>query len=104
MKLNVHERLLLLNFLPKEGNLEDVKCLKELSAEVGFSKEDAEKIDLKKGAESNLYTWDVKKEEEKEVKLSENSVKLVEKVLKKLNDENKLQVQFISVYEKFVSR
>ena len=102
MKLNVHERLLLLNFLPKEGNFEDVRCLKELSKEIGFSPEEEERFSLKKDEKINQFTWDVKKEEEKEVKFTDNAFKLVEKVLKKLDEQNKLQVQFISVYEKFV--
>ena len=100
MKLNVLQRLMLLNVLPKEGNFVTLKIVRDLKNELSFSEEEHKKY---KFVESNgRVNWNPAAEQFKEVHIGEKATDIIVEALKKLDKEKKLREGHLTVYEKFV--
>ena len=101
MKLTILERLMLISVLPQEGNILTVKIVQDLKADASFSEEELEEheIVLSDGRvdwnpESNEYI--------KEIPFGPQAMKVIVESLEKLNSEEKLTEDFITLYEKFM--
>lgn len=99
MKLTVLERILLLNILPTEGDLTTITIVRELREALSFSEEEHKKAKLKTNAEGRI-TW--KDSFEKTVEIKGKALEIARHALNHLNDEKKLNVGHISLYEKIV--
>lgn len=89
MKLNVLERLLILNLdtLPQVGNIATLKIKQRLIMDVGFSEDDLRDYDIK--AEGGRITWDTSMAQDTEIEIGEQGLKLLLDALEKsesLND------------------
>jgi len=106
MKLNIQERIVLLQVLPAEGDFVTLKVLRDLRAVLGFSEEDHKKFKIETITDDEgkaSITWDFKVgAKETEVEMGDKAVEIVKESLKKLDEEKKLQPQHFSVYEKFI--
>lgn len=129
MKLEVFERLVLLNILPQQENFITLKLVRKLREALSFNEKEIADIDFKnhwrcpkctvvelapqviKCQECDTYmqpagqvTWDEDKAKDtvKEVHMGRKMQDLCEATLKKLNDEKKLEEHHMSLYEKFV--
>jgi len=100
MKLNVLERLMLLNMLPKEGSITVLKLLRVLKEELSFSEEENKALVFKQ--EDEQLMWNSEGDVVKDIKIGEIMTELIKKELKKLNDEEKLTDAHIDLYEKFM--
>ena len=105
MKLNVQERLMLLNILPKESDFITLKLVTKLQGELSFSEEEIKKLNFKSDVTKDgqpLKTWDIKQEVIIEIEIGEKMTEIISEQLKKLNDEKKLGFNHFSLNEKFI--
>ncbi len=129
MKLEVYERLVLMSILPQEDDFVTLKLSRKLRESLSFSEKEIADIDFKnhwrcpvcqkvelspdiiKCQTCGVYmkpagqvTWDEEKATGviKEIHMGAKMASLCASVLKKLNDEKKLQEQHMGLYEKFV--
>lgn len=103
MKVTILERVLLMGILPREGNVVDMNNSQNIRTAVEFSPEDLDKLKVvqtEKGME-----WDAEAANEigeKDVVVGVSGAELIKKTLKKLSDEEKLPMDALSLYRKFV--
>lgn len=102
MKLNVPERLSLLQVLPQEGNVVTLKILKDLASVLGLSEEEFKEFGIKR--DGDQATWNEKGGEEIEIALGEMATDIITETLVKLDRNNKLPQRCLSSYEKFVEK
>jgi len=100
MKLNVLERLLLLNLLPAEGSYTNLKLMRKAKENLSFTEEENGLLEFKQ--EADQVRWADNAVEDKEIDIGEIVTQIIVKKLKKLNDEEKLKSEHESLYEKFV--
>ena len=103
VKLNVKERLVVGMLLPKETSFVKWKIFNDLRNDLSLTEEEIKTIDMKDvptgGVNAN---WDAVPE--KEVVFGEIAEKAVIDALKKLDAQEKLLPEHISLYKKFVIR
>ena len=129
MKLNVFERIVLQNILPKEGDFITLKLVRKLKEGLAFSEKEIAEIEFKnqwkcskcqkaeiasempKCSDCGIYMqlggqvhWDDEKAKKvvKDVFMGSKMLALCESTLRKLSDENKLTEQHMSLYSKMV--
>jgi hypothetical protein len=100
MKLNIAERLMLLNILPPEGSITMMKLLRVLREELSFNEKENKALEFKQ--EDTMLLWKEDANIVKDVKIGEIMTELIKKELKKLNDEEKLTEAHIDLYDKFI--
>ena len=100
MKLEVLERILLLNLLPKEGDFITLKVIRDLQNALSFSEKEIKDLVLE--TKEGRVTWKPDKAVEKEIEIGEKATDVIVGALKKLNDDKKLTQEFFSIYEKFI--
>ena len=101
-KLNISERLTVMNLLPKEGSFITLKVIRDTVSILGIQDKEFKEFGVKQ--EGERVSWNSKGNEEKIIELGEKATDLIVEALKKLNEEKKLeQVQF-SLFEKFVDK
>jgi len=101
MKLKVLERLILLNILPSEGNYITLKIVRDLQNELSFS-EDEHKLFKFETQEDGSVKWDDETEQDKDVSVGEKARQMIVDILKKIDNEKKLTLKHMSLYEKFI--
>jgi hypothetical protein len=107
MKLEVHERIALLNILPKEGDFATLKTLRRAREMIGFSPDEVKMYGMSSGAgpDGKLQTsWDGKKAAEniKDCPVDEFTTNLIRDKLQELSKKRKLTDEYYSLYEKFI--
>jgi hypothetical protein len=100
MKLNVLERLLLLNILPHEGDFTTLKIVRKLREDLSFSEEEHVALEFKNDNEQ--VKWNSDSHVIKEVDLGKKAEDLIKVHLEKLNAEKKLTENYFELYEIFV--
>jgi len=103
VKLDVKERIVIGMLLPKEASFAKWKIFNDLRNVLSPTEEEARQINLKDlptgGVTAN---WDAVPE--KEIVFGEVAEKFIVDALKKLDEQEKLLPEHISLYEKFVIR
>ena len=107
MKLEVHERIALMQLLPTEGGYAALKTIRRAREMISFTPEEILFYEIKSGtgADGQPFTnWNPKKamEQVKEVPVDEFTTNLIRNVLAELERNEKITEQTISLYEKFV--
>ena len=102
MKLNVLERLLVLNLLPAEGSYTNLKLMRKAKENLSFTEDENKLLNFKQDGDS--LRWADNVVPDKEIDIGEIVTQIIVKALKKLNDEAKLKLEHMSVYEKFVEQ
>ena len=107
MKLEVHERIALLQLLPAEGTYAGLKAIRRAKEMLSFQQEEIEFQEISSGVgpDCNSFTnWNPTKamEQIKDVPVDEYITDLIRKSLAELEAEGKLNDQTLSLYEKFV--
>ncbi len=100
MLLSVFERVLLLNILPREGDFKTLKILRKLKDDLGFSEDELKALQFKQ--EGTKVEWRQEADTPKEVPVGEVAHGLIADILKKLDEQKKLQMEHMDLYEKFV--
>ena len=101
MELGVFERLILLNILPGEGDFTTLKIVRKMRESLSFTEEEHKALEFKQEDEGRVL-WKQKADKPKEISIGEKATDIIVGVLKKLNDDKKLQDQHYSLYEKFI--
>ena len=99
MKLNVVERILLLQILPKEGSYVTFKILADLKGLLAFNEKEIKEYGVIE--KEGRITW--KKTGDKEINFGEKVTEIVKDALKKLDEAGKINADNISLYEKFIN-
>jgi len=100
MKLNTLSRLILLNTLPKEGNIMTLKIVRELREELSFSEEEHKELNFRE--QDGKLSWDMITEDEKKIEIGEKATDVIVETLKKLDRENKLHEDHLPIWEMFI--
>jgi hypothetical protein len=101
MKLDILERLLLLNILPAEGNVVTLRIIQDLKTKLGFTEEEIKKVNLRQ--EEGRVAWD-DTTYVVEIPVGEKATDIIVAALNKMNGENKLTESHIPLYERFVEK
>lgn len=102
MELTILERLILSNLLPAQGNFVNLKLLRVVRENLSFTEEENKLLNFRQ--EGDQMKWNDGVVADKEIEIGEVVTQIIVKELKKLNDEEGLQNEQLSVYEKFVDR
>ena len=97
MKLNVLERIMLMQILPTEGNYITFKMLIELKSALTFSEKEYKDFGMTE--KDGQIMW--KKDTLKEITVGDKMKEVVKTALKKVDDEEKINNQLYSLFEKF---
>lgn len=101
MQLSVIERILLSQLLPVEGNFTNLKLIRQVKEELSFTEEENQK--LKFVQKDTQVIWNPVADLIKEIIFGEVVLKLIKDTLIKLDQEEKLTDQHMSLYEKFIT-
>ena len=99
MRLSVNDRIILLGIIPQQGDFTTLKIIRDMREELSFSEED-HKI-LKFRQEETMVYWE-EGLEDKEINFGEKATDIIVDAFKKLNDQKKLRIEHMELYEKFV--
>lgn len=103
MKLNVMERMVVLQVLPAESNFVTLKIVRDLQQNlIGFSEAELKDFEIKQ-LEDGRVSWNVKGAEPKEIKIGEKATEIIVEAFKELDKQNKLTPTHLDAYEKFVT-
>ena len=102
MKLTVFERMMLLPILPKESNFVTLRIIRTLTESVGLNEKEFKEFGVVQ--EGDQIKWNPKGNEEREIEIGEKATDIIIEALKKLDKDDKLTGQHISLYEKFVEK
>ena len=100
MELSVRERLMTLGLLPKESNFVTLKVTRDIENELSFSEKELADYEIVVNAGS--CTWNQDKVKDKKINIGLAGLEIIRKELKKLDDENKLTKDHLSLCEKFL--
>ena len=101
VKLNLAERFEALKLLPAQGNFATLKIVGDLRTSLAPSEEEFELFELKQVGDQII--WDAKAGAvEVEISMGNKAADLIKDGLKKLDEQELLGAQHITLYEKFV--
>lgn len=103
MLLSITERVLLMGILPREGNIITINNSQNIRTVIQFSSEELDALKIVQ-TEKGMQ-WDAEAATEigeKDVVIGVSGADLIKTTLKKLSDEEKLPIDAISLYRKFV--
>jgi len=104
-KLNIVERIALLNILPLEGNVVTLKIIRDLQSNLSFSEEEMKRFKMKnirRPDGSTFAVWDADSDETKEFEIGDVANNIIVERLKFLEGQKKLRMEMLTLYEKFV--
>jgi len=100
MKLNVIERLMCLQLLPRTGNIGTLKCVARADDMLGLSDEEIKDFEfVNDGAQMK---WNAKGQEDTELPLGSEAKKLIIQKLMEMDKKELLEARHISLYDKFI--
>jgi hypothetical protein len=100
VKLNVLERVLLMNMLPQKGNLVTCRAVNNVGKQLTITKEETAEYEIKN--ENGMTLWNEAGRTEKEFDIPPSSIKAIRDILYKLDEEEKLPANSVSLCEKFL--
>jgi hypothetical protein len=100
MILDFKERITLLQILPKEGSYVTIKILMDLRAALAFSEEEIKDCNISENKEDMTIMWE--KSVDKDVDIGEKATEIICNVLKKIDEEERVNDQNITLFEKFI--
>jgi hypothetical protein len=105
MKLNILERLMLLNVLPPEGDLRTMRIVHDLRMALALSQQEMTdwgvENQVDEAGKPTGVIWDDAKVQDAEIDVAGEKTALIVEALKKLDSEKKLTAQHLSLCEKF---
>lgn len=100
MILSTFDRLILLNTLPKEGDITTLRIIRKLREDLSFSEEEHKALAFKQ--EGGKMMWQSEADKLKEVEVGDKAKEIIRNRLKELNEQKKLTEEHLPLYEKFV--
>jgi hypothetical protein len=107
MKLEVHERLAILNILPKEGDYASLKTIRRAREMMSFTPEERttyEFVEKPTADGRTITTWNSVSAAEniKDVPVDEYTTNIIRDALQAMSKKHKLTDEYYSLYEKFI--
>ena len=99
MKLSVGGRLILLGVIPQQGDFTTLKIVRNMRDDLSFSEEEHKKLEFRQEGEMTYWKEGL---EDKEINFGEKATDIIVDAFKKLNDQKKLRIEHMELYEKFV--
>jgi len=99
MKLNLNERFAILQIIPQEGSFATLKIINDLK--MALAPSEAEHKEFGIAQEGEMLKWNLKGQEEREIKIGEMASDMIVVALKKLDEDKKLTQNQFTIYEKF---
>jgi len=99
MKLSVGDRLILLGVIPQQGDFTTLKIVRNMRDELSFSEEEHKILKIRQ--EGEMMFWE-EGLEDKEINFGEKATDIIVDAFKKLNDQKKLRIEQMELYERFV--
>lgn len=100
MELSVLERGLLLNVLPREGNLWTLKVVHELRMALGFDEAELEALDFRPTPDGQGQMWN-DTVAPKEIAVGEKAKKIILEGIADLDKKSKLTMEYLPLCERF---
>ncbi len=101
MLLKLRDRLGVLGVLPKEGDFLTLKIIRKLQDELSFTEEEIKELEI---VQSNgQIKWSAEKDVGKEIEIGEKANDVIVLALSKLNDQKKLQLEHMDIYDMFIN-
>lgn len=106
VKLNVGERINLLNMLPAEGDFSLLRISREVSKVIGLSDEELKKFNVVSKIVDgvNNYSWYEEGNKDVELEIGPRAFSMICDVLEKKDKDKKLLMNQYTLYEKFVEK
>lgn len=102
MKLNIYERIVLVNVLPEKGSFETVKMIDALRNLLYPSEKEIKQFEIVQ--EDKSLKWNKKAMEEKELPFTVMEKAFIIKEFEKLSKSELLTVDHYKIYQKFVEK
>ena len=102
MKLEVFDRINLLNIMPAEGNIVTLRVVNELREALSFSEKELADASIKQDSEGRIV-WNPSAGVVKDVEIGDTAKGIIKAALQKLDDEKKLTPQLVPIWDKFMS-
>jgi len=102
MKLSIVERIQLIGLLPGEGNAVTLRIVNDLRNDLSFSEKEIKEAGIKQDVENNRVVWNGACDLVKDVKIGDTARGVIVDALKKMDDEKKLTLAIMPVYERFL--
>ncbi len=100
MELKTFDRILLLNILPREGDITSLRIIRKLREDLSFSEEEHKVLEFKQDGER--IQWKTEADRPKTVDIGDKAKEIIRNRLKELSDQKKLTEEHLPLYEKFV--
>ncbi len=100
MKLFVLDRLMLLQILPREGDITTLRIVRKLREDLSFSEE--ETAALKLANVDGRVQWEADADTGKDVEVGPRAQKLIVETLEQLDKQKKITLDLLPLYDKFV--
>ena len=100
LKLNLQERLIFLQLLPRENNLSTLKIIRKVSDDIGITEEEYKEYKMKPLEDGRVSFDPVKSQIEKEFEIGEIVHQLIKVALEKLDQDRKLTQEHVPIYDK----
>lgn len=94
MKLNVKDRLVILNLLPNQGSILELTEAINIANRIKLSDEEKEAVDYKVNG-NNVY-WDVNKNIEIDVDLNQDQITLLKNKVKELDSKKVITIDILN--------
>jgi hypothetical protein len=101
MDLSIHERLMALSILPREGDYASLKVLTQLRLSLSFTEKEIKDWKITHDPIEKRTSWDAPNAVA-EIPIGEKATDIIVEALKKLDRERKLPENAMSLYEKFI--
>ena len=103
MKLEIHERLAILEVLPKQGDFAGLAALRKAREIISFTQEELDFYEMKRGNDNN-WVWDAGKAAQKvlDAPMEQYVVEKIRAALSEMEENQTLTDLYSSLYEKFI--
>jgi len=98
-KLNVAERLTLVQIIPEKGNFKTMSTVEKVKTTLYLSEEEREEFEVKQAG--NNLAWNEKGSEQREIEFSDFGRELIIESLEKLDKEENLTSPQFLIYKQF---
>ncbi len=105
MELNIQDRLILLNVLPKEGDFTTLKILRDLQSALSFNEKELAALKIE-SVEGQGTRWDLTAANELsrvEIPIGGRANAMIVDAFQKLSEAKKLTFDHLGTFEKFVT-
>ena len=103
MKLEIHERLALLEILPKQGDYAELQALRKAREIISFTQDEIEFYEMKLGDDKKWH-WDGTKAAQKvlDAPIEQFIVETIRKALSEMDRAHTMIELYMSLYDKFI--